>query len=141
MPRKTQKGRIAWEKISVLQEYIRRAEVDDIQEAGTAGNLRAVAPFAIIFGLSKRWGKAFADLYRQPPDWYQPARPMDFSTWVLINDIDRSMWMMNQTFPTQPRVETSSGSGAAADMAGRAVVSAAAVSAAAVSAAGGGSSW
>ena len=54
-------------------------------------------------GVVVDWGKAFADLYRQPPDWYQPARPMDFSTWMLVNDLDRSMWMMNQTFPTQPR--------------------------------------
>jgi len=111
MPRKTRKGRIAWEKIAGLQEYIRRAEVDSLQENERQGIFERLLPYAIIFGLSKRWGKAFADLYRQPPDWYQPARPMDFTTWMLINDIDRSMWMMNQTFPTQPRVQIDSGGG------------------------------
>ena len=100
MPRKTRKGRVAWEKIAGLQEYIRRAEVDDIQEQERQGLFERLLPYAIIFGLSKRWGKAFENLYREPPDWYQPARPMDFSTWMLINNIDRSMWMMNQTFPT-----------------------------------------
>jgi Predicted membrane protein (DUF2207) len=103
MPRKTRKGRIAWEKISGLEEYIRRAEVDDIREQERRGVFERLLPYAIIFGLSSRWGKAFADLYRQPPDWYQPSHPGDFSTWVLVNDLDRSMWMMNRTFPTQPR--------------------------------------
>ncbi len=111
MPRKTRKGRIAWEKIAGLQEYIRRAEVDDLQQSERQGVFERLLPYAIIFGLSKRWGKAFTDLYRQPPDWYQPARPMDFSTWVLVNDLDRSLWMMNQTFPTQPRVQIDTGSG------------------------------
>jgi uncharacterized membrane protein YgcG len=111
MPRKTQKGRVAWEKIVGLQEYIRRAEVDDIQEQERKGVFERLLPYAIIFGLSKRWGKAFADLYVQPPDWYQPSRPMDFSTWVLVNDLDRSMYMMNKTFPTQPRVDLETGSG------------------------------
>ena len=111
MPRKTRKGRIAWEKIAGLQEYIRRAEVDDINEQERQGIFERLLPYAIIFGLSKRWGKAFENLYREPPDWYQPARPTDFSTWMLVNDIDRSVWMMNQTFPTQPRVEVNTGSG------------------------------
>jgi len=103
MPRKTRKGRIAWERISGLEEYIRRAEVDDIKEQERQGVFERLLPYAIIFGLSSRWGKAFADLYRQPPDWYQPAHPGDFSTWMLVNDLDRSMWMMNRTFPSQPR--------------------------------------
>jgi uncharacterized protein (TIGR04222 family) len=111
MPRKTRKGRIAWEKIAGLQEYIRRAEVDDLNEQERQGIFVRLLPYAIIFGLSKRWGKAFENLYREPPDWYQPARPVDFSTWILINDIDRSIWMMNQTFPTQPRLAIDTGSG------------------------------
>ncbi len=109
MPRRTKKGRIAWEKIAGLQEYIRRAEVDDIREQERQGIFERLLPYAIVFGLSKRWGKAFEHLYLQPPDWYQPARPMDFSTWMLINDLDRSIYMMNQTFPTQPRIEIDSG--------------------------------
>ena len=86
MPRKTRKGRIAWEKISGLEEYIRRAEVDDIQEQERQGVFERLLPYAIVFGLSERWGKAFEDLYRQPPDWYQPAHGGDFTTWMLVND-------------------------------------------------------
>jgi uncharacterized membrane protein YgcG len=109
MPRKTRKGRIAWEKIAGLQEYIRRAEVEDIQEQERQGVFERLLPYAIIFGLSKRWGKAFENLYRVPPDWYRPAGDGNFTTWVLIDDIDRSIWRMNATFPTQPRVDLDSG--------------------------------
>ncbi|WP_240907322.1 DUF2207 domain-containing protein [Paludisphaera rhizosphaerae] len=111
MSRKTRKGRIAWEKIAGLEEFIRRAEVDEIREQERRGVFERLLPYAIIFGLSDRWGKAFADLYRTPPDWYRPSNPDDFSTWVLINDMDRSMWMMNRTFPTQPRAQIETGSG------------------------------
>ncbi|MDG3004954.1 DUF2207 domain-containing protein [Paludisphaera mucosa] len=110
MSRKTRKGRIAWERIAGLEEYIRRAEVDDLRDQERRGVFERLLPYAIIFGLSDRWGKAFADLYRQPPDWYRPANPDDFSTWVLVNDMDRSMWMMNRTFPTQPRSTGDGGS-------------------------------
>ncbi|WP_165251341.1 DUF2207 domain-containing protein [Paludisphaera soli] len=111
MSRKTRKGRVAWEKVAGLEEYIRRAEVDDLREQERQGIFERLLPYAIIFGLSDRWGKAFADLYRQPPDWYRPADPGNFSTWVLINDMDRSLWAMNRTFPTQPRANPGSGSG------------------------------
>jgi uncharacterized membrane protein YgcG len=111
MSRKTRKGRIAWEKIAGLEEYIRRAEVDDVREQERRGVFERLLPYAIIFGLSDRWGKAFADLYRAPPDWYRPAGGGDFSTWALVNDMDRSIWMMNRTFPTQPRAKPSTLSG------------------------------
>ena len=111
MPRKTRKGRVAWEKIAGLQEYIRRAEIDDIKEQERQGIFERLLPYAIIFGLSKRWGKAFENLYREPPDWYRPSHPGDFTTWVLINDLDRSLYMMDRTFPTQPRVQVNTGSG------------------------------
>ena len=102
-----------------------------------AGVFERLLPYAIIFGLSQRWGKAFAGLYRQPPDWYQPARPMDFSTWMLVNGLDRSIWMMNRTFPTQPRVQIDAGSGRGGGYGWSAAGSAAADPAAAGSAAAG----
>ena len=68
MPRKTRKGRVAWEQIAGLEEYIRRAEVEDIEAQDRRGIFERLLPYAIIFGLSNRWAKAFADLYTQPPD-------------------------------------------------------------------------
>ena len=110
MPRKTQKGRIAWEQISGLEEYIRRAEVEDIQAQDRRGIFERLLPYAIIFGLSKRWGQAFAGLYAQPPDWYQPVNPLNYSMLQFTNDIDRSVSSMNSSFPAMPR-STGAGTG------------------------------
>jgi uncharacterized membrane protein YgcG len=110
MPRKTQKGRIAWEQITGLEEYIRRAEADDIEAQDRRGVFERLLPYAIIFGLSNRWAKAFAGLYTQPPDWYQPVDATNYSTWRLTNDIDRSISSMNQSLPAMPR-STGDGSG------------------------------
>jgi uncharacterized membrane protein YgcG len=103
MPRKTQRGRLAWEKIAGLEEYIRRAEVDDIEAQDRRGIFERLLPYAIVFGLSHKWAKAFAGLYTQPPDWYQPIDANNFTTWRLTNDIDRSVVSMNQTLPSMPR--------------------------------------
>ncbi len=109
MPRKTTKGRIAWEQINGLEEYIRRAEVDDIQAQDRRGIFERLLPYAIIFGLSNRWGKAFADLYAQPPTWYQPADPLNYSTLRFVNDIDHSVSSMNRALPAMPRSTGSAG--------------------------------
>ena len=108
MPRKTTKGRIAWEQIHGLEEYIRRAEIEDIQAQDRRGIFERLLPYAIIFGLSSRWAKAFANLYTEPPNWYQPADPLNYSTMRFMNDIDQSVSSMNRTLPAMPR---SAGSG------------------------------
>ena len=110
MPRKTRKGRIAWEQIHGLEEYIRRAEVDDIQAQDRRGVFERLLPFAIIFGLSNRWAKAFANLYTEPPNWYQPVDPLNYSTLRFMNDIDHSVSSMNRTLPAMPR-STGTGGG------------------------------
>jgi uncharacterized membrane protein YgcG len=109
MPRKTQRGREAWEKIAGLEEYIRRAEVEDIEAQDRRGIFERLLPYAIVFGLSDRWAKAFAGLYTQPPNWYQPIDANNYTTWRLMNDIDRSIWMMNQSLPSVPRSSGSAG--------------------------------
>jgi uncharacterized membrane protein YgcG len=111
MPRRTRKGRVAWEQIAGLEEYIRRAEVDDIKAQDRRGVFERLLPYAMIFGLSNRWAKAFADLYTQPPDWYQPADPSSYTTALFMRDLDRSVSMMNTTFPSMPRTEWSAGGG------------------------------
>jgi uncharacterized membrane protein YgcG len=110
MPRKTRKGRIAWEQIHGLEEYIRRAEVDDIQAQDRRGIFERLLPYAIIFGLSNRWAKAFANLYTEPPNWYQPVDALNYSTLRFVNDVDHSVSSMNRTLPAMPR-STGTGGG------------------------------
>ena len=84
-------------------------EVDDIEAQDRRGVFERLLPYAIIFGLSSRWTRAFADLYTQPPDWYQPADPLNYSMMRFGSDLDRSVSSMNQSLPAMPR---STGDGA-----------------------------
>ena len=103
MPRKTRKGRIAWEQIAGLEEYIRRAEVEDIEAQDRLGIFERLLPHALVFGMSHRWTKAFADLYTQPPNWYEPADPLNYSMLRFSNDLNRSVGSMNSSLPATPR--------------------------------------
>ncbi len=109
MPRKTRKGRIAWERVSGLEEYIRRAEVEDLREQEKRNIFERLLPYAIAFNLADRWAKSFEGLYREPPDWYRPADGGAFSTYLLASSINRSVSAMNASLPSQPRSSGSSG--------------------------------
>ena len=108
MPRRTRQGRIAWEKIRGLEEFISRAEVDDLKDQERKGVFERLLPYAAVFNLTSRWTKAFEGLYQQPPDWYRPAGNLPFTMLYFGNSLDRSLVAMNSTFPTQPRSEGSS---------------------------------
>jgi uncharacterized membrane protein YgcG len=111
MPRKTRAGRMAWEQIAGLEEYIRRAEVDDIKSQEQRGIFERLLPYAIVLGLADRWAKAFAGLYTEPPDWYRPSDTSNFSTLYLASSMNRSVNSMNRILPSQPRSSGGSGGG------------------------------
>ena len=111
MPRKTRKGRIGWEEITGLEEYIRRAEVDDLMSQEKRGIFEQLLPYAIVFGLADRWATAFADIYSKPPDWFQPINSSHFTAAALALSMNNGVDTMNRTLPSQPRSSGSSGGG------------------------------
>ncbi|MFO0953603.1 MAG: DUF2207 domain-containing protein [Isosphaeraceae bacterium] len=111
MPRRTRQGRIAWEEIRGLEEYISRAEVDDLKTQEKQAVFERLLPYAVTFGLTKRWAKAFEGLYTEPPDWYHPYGDGPFSMVYFGNSVDNSVSAMNSTLPSQPRSEGGSGGG------------------------------
>ena len=111
MPRKTRLGRIAWERIKGLEEYIRRAEIDDIQAQDRRGVFERLLPYAIILNLADRWGKAFEGLYKEPPDWYRTQGDGTFSTGYFVSSLNGSVNSMNTMLPSQPRSAGSGSSG------------------------------
>jgi len=102
MPRRTRKGRIAWEQIAGLEEYIKRAEAKELQQQERVGIFERLLPYAIALGIADRWAASFEGLYQQPPDWFL----MDgtaFSMGRLMNSLDNSVGRMNSTFTSVPR--------------------------------------
>ncbi|MHC4931360.1 MAG: DUF2207 domain-containing protein [Planctomycetota bacterium] len=111
MPRKTGKGRKAWENIAGLEEYITRAEADHIEQQERKSIFERLLPYAIALGIADRWATAFAGIYAQPPAWYQPLGTRAFTTGYLVSSIDSSVDAMNRTLPTGPRSSGGGGSG------------------------------
>ncbi len=108
MPRRTPKGRRAWEHIAGLEEYLRRAEAGPIVSAEKRGVFERLLPFAMIFGVADRWAKAFEGIYTAPPAWYQGDGNAPVSTALIVSALNRSSTLMQTGMYAPPR---SSGSG------------------------------
>ena len=75
MPKKTAKGIQVLREILGLEEYIRRAEVGRIEFAAAEKHFEELLPYAMAFGLTEVWTKAFEGLLREPPSWYEGRFP------------------------------------------------------------------
>jgi len=112
MPRKTRKGRIAWEQISGLEEYIRRAEARELKAQERQGIFERLLPYAIVLGIADRWATAFEGIYSAPPTWYRTSGgPSRFSTSRLVYCISGAVGSMNSTLPAAPRSTGRGGGG------------------------------
>jgi len=116
MPRKTQKGSLAKEELLGFREFIERAERDRIEKLAKDDPtlFDRVLPYAMVFDLGDRWAEAFRDMYKTAPSWYDsPRYGSSFEPRIFVNDIGRTLSIMNSTFASAPRSSggTSSGSG------------------------------
>ncbi len=73
-----------------LKMYINTAEKHRIEFHNDPkkylGVFESLLPYAIIFGLEKKWAEEFEDLYKEPPTWYA-GDISTFNTLVLANSI------------------------------------------------------
>lgn len=71
MPARTHAGARAREASLGFREFLERVESDRYRTMITGPEMfERYLPYAMAFGVEKRWARAFDDLYRQPPDWY-----------------------------------------------------------------------
>ncbi len=75
MPKKTSRGIQVLREILGLEEYIRRAEVRRIEFAAAERHFEELLPYAMAFGLTEVWTRAFEGLLKEPPDWYEGRFP------------------------------------------------------------------
>jgi hypothetical protein len=114
MPRRTVKGREAYEQIVGLKEFIARVEADRLERLGgrTATTFEKILPIAIVLGVADRWADAFAGIYTTPPTWY--AGSFDGRTFQphdLVHDVGRSLDTMGRAMSSTPAGSGSSGFG------------------------------
>lgn len=84
------KGNELYYELEGLKTYINTAEKDRIEFHNDPEKFRGVfeklLPYAIIFGLEKKWAGNFKDLYNEPPDWYE-GNMTAFNSYILASSI------------------------------------------------------
>lgn len=84
MPVRTKAGVLVREDLLGLKMYIGVAEIDRIKfhnaPEKSPEKFEELLPYAIIFGLEKRWAEEFKDVYKTAPDWYDG----NFATFTVI---------------------------------------------------------
>jgi uncharacterized membrane protein YgcG len=111
MPRRTGKGRRAWEHVAGLEEYIRRAEAAPIAAAERRGVFERLLPFAMVFGVADRWAEAFEGIYEAPPAWYRGEGRDSASTAWVVSSLVNSSARMQTVMYAPPRSSGGSAGG------------------------------
>ena len=89
MPRRTPKGTGLRRRVLGFRMYIETAEVREAQFAERENLFSRYLPFAIVFGCTQKWAKAFAGLDLEAATagaWYVGAYP--FTVAALASSID-----------------------------------------------------
>ncbi len=112
MPRRTRRGRKAYEEILGFREFLQRVEADRLERSGgrTAGRFEAILPHAIVLGAADEWANAFSDVYSEPPDWYVSRHRGPFNPVILVNDVGSSLSTIGKSVSSQPAPKGGSGS-------------------------------
>jgi uncharacterized membrane protein len=67
-------------------------------------------PYAMALGVEGKWARAFEDIYKQPPNWYQGHYDGAFRPSLLMYNLNNLSSRTASTFVSTPRSE-GSGSG------------------------------
>ncbi len=106
MPRKTKKGVQVYRDLLGLSEYIRRAEVKQMEFHDAPEKdprlFSKLLPYAMAFNLTRIWTKQFEGLLQEPPDWYVGAGPVYRGNLFYLSMMNLSNGM-ERTFVSAPR--------------------------------------
>jgi uncharacterized membrane protein len=110
MPARTAAGVRVLERVLGFEEFLARVEKDRLERVvKTPEMFERYLPFAMAFGVERRWAKAFRDIYREPPRWYAGPNPSSFSLDDFSGRLADLSSRAQSTMTSSPR--SSSGSG------------------------------
>jgi uncharacterized membrane protein YgcG len=111
MPARTASGTRALEGVLGFEDFLAHVEADRFNRMiKTPEMFEKFLPFAMALGVEKNWSKAFANIYTQPPQWYQGGNfSSGFYPYLFVNNINAMSSQAATTFASAPR--SSGGSG------------------------------
>jgi Predicted membrane protein (DUF2207) C-terminal domain/Predicted membrane protein (DUF2207) N-terminal domain len=88
MPRRTAKGTGLVRRVRGFRTYIDTAEAQEARFQERENIFSKYLPYAIVFGLTEKWARAFAALAEEMPQtsWYVGTRPFAFTTFASSID-------------------------------------------------------
>lgn len=116
MPRRTPVGSKARQKVLGLEEFIRRAQSEQIRHALEKDHRDAMTafeellPYAVAFGLTRQWARAFEGLLTEMPGWYVSPYP-DFHWHYFGQNFESATGSVAQAAMTPPRSAGAGGGG------------------------------
>ncbi len=100
------KGLEAERKLLGLKLYISVAESDRIKfhnnPVKTPELFEKLLPYAMVFGLEKKWASEFENIYTTPPSWYVDSFATGFTVGMLANSISDFSTSAASTIFTSP---------------------------------------
>lgn len=105
LPRKTAKGAELYYQLKGLYEYIDTAEKDRLNFQEKANIFfEKLLPYAVAFGLTKKWAKAFEGIMTSSPGWYQGYYPgQRFNMYYFADSLSRFTQRATTNIATHPR--------------------------------------
>lgn len=110
MPARTVAGARTLEQVRGFEEFLRRVEGDRYERViKTPEMFERFLPYAMAFGVEKKWARAFQDILRDPPTWYVGSNPAGFNASTFSSRLGDMTSRAGSTMSSSPR--SSGGSG------------------------------
>lgn len=111
MPARTTAGARTLERLLGFEEFLSRVEKENYERVvKTPEMFERYLPFAMAFGVERKWARAFQNIYREPPKWYVGSNSTAFDLGRLSNSLSDMSSRAGSAMASAPRSH-SSGSG------------------------------
>ena len=113
MPARTEAGARALEQVLGFEEFLRRVESEHLKRViiGHPELFDRYLPYAMAFGVEKKWARAFDGIYQQSPTWYVGPNMMHFSPSRFTTSLSSLTTAAGSTMTSSPRSSSGSGFG------------------------------
>ena len=110
MPARTVAGARTLEKVLGFGEFLERVDKERFERVvKTPEMFERYLPYAMAFGVEKKWAAAFRDIYLEPPTWYAGTSMHGFNASLFSSRLSAMSTQAGSTMSSSPR--SSSGSG------------------------------
>jgi uncharacterized membrane protein YgcG len=112
MPARTVKGARTREQVMGFEEFLERVESDRYRRMVTSPQMfERFLPYAMAFGVERKWAAAFDGIYEEPPGWFVGRWDRGFRPSHFADTVGRMSSAASSTLASRPRSSGGSGFG------------------------------